>query len=66
MHSKIQIGDHVLIHRPEGDRTRAAVSYVGDVYFTANETRYRKSTGVPIWVSGPFSVATPDEQRETE
>ena len=65
MHSNILIGDHVLVHTPHGEKTRTIVSYVGDVYFTAGVTRYRKTNGVPIWVSGPFSVATPDEERKT-
>jgi hypothetical protein len=65
MHSNISIGDHVLVHTTDGEKTRISVTYVGDVYFTAGVTRYRKSNGVPIWITGPYSVATPDEQEET-
>ena len=64
MHRDIKEGQFVLVHLPTGESTRTIVTYSGDVYFTANGIRYRKSTGVPIWVQGPFSVATTDEANE--
>ena len=67
MHSNLQTGDHVMIHMPDGDKpskVRTIVTYVGEVYFTANGIRYRKTNGATIWASGPFSVATTDEVTE--
>ena len=68
MHSNLKTGDHVMIHMHDGEKartkTRTIVTYVGDVYFTSAAIRYRKTTGLRIWISGPYSAATTDEVGE--
>ena len=66
MHSNISIGDFVTVHRVTGETIRTKVTFVsesffGSAYFTAGTIRYNQSTGLPLLISGHYSVATPDE-----